>query len=158
MVGKIQRGYRHPSSMISRAIQSCSWSPRIYQATDWKTGHQIRKHGYIVLLQVLQRLKVPIEDELLPCFFLLGTFPYLCSGNNPCLRPDLDGKGENYPSESHHCLLTILSCFCVLWSTKQSPLLTTIQNFVFVLRQGMLFRFLCIYPWAFLFLFLLFFN
>ena len=82
-----------------------------HQATDWKTSHQIPRHGYILLLQVLPRLKVRIEDELLPCFFLFGTFPYLCSGNFPCLRPYLDGKGENYPSESHHCLLTILSCF-----------------------------------------------
>ena len=28
MVSKIQRGYRHPSSVSSRAIPFCSWSPR----------------------------------------------------------------------------------------------------------------------------------
>ena len=108
-----------------------------HQVTDWKTSHQIPRRDYILLLQVLQRLKV----RILPCLFLFGTFPCLCSGNNPCLRLYLTGKGENHPSESHHCLLTSLSCLCVLWSTKQSPLLTTFQNLVLVLRQGMLFRF-----------------
>ena len=45
-----------------------------HQATDWKTNYQIPRHDYIFLLQVFQRLRVRIEDELLPCFFLFGTF------------------------------------------------------------------------------------
>ena len=98
------------------------------------------------------------ETELLPCLFLFGTFPCLCSGHNPCLRLYLAGKGENHPSESHHCLLTSLSCLCVLWSIRQSPLLTTFQYLVLVLRQGRLFRFFWIYLCAFPFPFLFFFS
>ena len=67
-----------------------------HQATDWETSHQIPRHGFILLLQVLQRLKVPIDDELLPCLFLFGTFLCLCSGYNPCLRLYLAGKGEKH--------------------------------------------------------------
>ena len=126
-----------------------------HQATDWKTSHQIPRHGFFFLLQVLQRLKVQIEDELLPCLFLFGTFFCLCSGHNPCLRLHLAGKGENHPYESHHCLLTSLSCLSFLFSTKQSPLLTTFQNLVLVLRQGRLCRFLWMYLCA---LFSLFFS
>ena len=37
-----------------------------HQATEWKTSFQIPKHGYILLLQVLPRLKVRIEAFSLP--------------------------------------------------------------------------------------------
>ena len=63
-----------------------------------------------------------------------------------------------HPSDSHHCLLTSLSCLCFLWTTKQSPLLAKFRDLVLVLRQGMLFRFFRIYLCAFLFPFLFFFS
>ena len=77
-----------------------------HQATDWKTSHQIPRHGYVLLLQVLQSLKVRIEDELLPRLFLFGTFPRLCSGNNPCLRRSLSGWYGRKPN-----LLKAISAF-----------------------------------------------
>ena len=45
---------------------------------------------------------------------------------------------KTHPSESHQCLLTVLSCLSVLWSTKQSPLLSTIRDlvlFFFIAKQ-----------------------
>ena len=129
-----------------------------HQATDKKTRHQIPRHGYILLIQVLQRLKVQIEDGLLPYFFLFGTFLCFCYEYNPCLRLYLAGEGEDHTSESHHCLLTSLSCFCAFWSTMQSPLLTIFQSIVLVLRRGMLFCFFWIYFCAFLFPFLFLFS
>ena len=55
--------------MQPRSRTTCVVESKNRQATDWKTSHQISRHGYVLLLQVLQRLKVRIEDEFLPCLF-----------------------------------------------------------------------------------------
>ena len=119
------------------------------QSNCWKSSHKIPRDGYI-LLQVLQRLKVGTEDELLPCLFLFGTFLCLCSGFYPCLFLYLAGKGENHPSESHHCLLTSLPCLCVFWSTKQSPLQFRILCLLFF---RLFWKHLCVFLFPFLFFF-----
>ena len=147
MVGKIQRGYRHPSSMSCRAFPSCSWGPRIIRPL---TGRPVIRFPGMAISFFFRCFR--------GCFFLFGTSLCLCSGSYPCLCLYLAGKGENHPSGSHHCFLTSLSCLCVLWSTKQNPLVTTFQNLVLVLRQVRLFRFFWIYLCAFLFPFLFFFT
>ena len=59
---------------------------RTLQANGWKTSRPIPRHVHILLHWVFQRLKVRIEDKLLPCLSLFCPFPCLCSGYNPCLR------------------------------------------------------------------------
>ena len=141
MVGKVQRGCHHPCSMSFQWLED--------QSSD-------SQHGHFILHWVFQRVKVRIEDKLLLCFFLFGLFPCLCSGYDPCLRFYLARKGENHPSEIHHCLLTSLSCLSFLWTTKQSAHLTTIHDLVLVHRQRMLFRSFWIFFYLFLCLFLFF--
>ena len=128
------------------------------QANGWQTSRLIPKHGHILLHWVFLRLKVQIEDEILPCLFLFGPFLCLCSGCSPCLHLYLAGKSESHTSESLRCLLTSLSCLSFLSTTKQSPLVTTIQDLVLVLRQRMLFRssWICLYLFPIPFPFLLF--
>ena len=66
------------------------------------------------------------------------------------MDPNTRENRERWNTAQMNDFLTILTCLCVLCSTNQKPLLTTFQNLVLVLRQGMLFRFLCMYPCAFL--------
>ena len=153
MVSKIQRRYRHSWCKTTQYLKS-----RNRQSHGWQTNRLIPRHGRILFRWVFLRLKIRIEDKFLPCLFLFGPFLCLCSGDNPHLRLCLGGKGENHPSDSHHCLFTSLSCLYFLWTTKQSPLLTKFRDLVLVLRQGMLFRFFRIYLCAFLFPFLFFFS
>ena len=94
MVGKIQRGYRHPSSMSSRAVPSCSLSPRIIRPL---TGRPvIRFPGMVSFFNSCFR---GWKSGLRMSFFFDFSFLELS------LRLHLDGKGESHPSESHHCLL-----------------------------------------------------
>ena len=133
---------------------------RNHQANGWQTNRPIPRHGHILLLWVSQMLRVLIGDERIPCLFHFCPFPYLCFGCSPCLHHFPADLGENHPSRSHHCLLTSRSGLSFLWTTKQSPLLTTILDLVLVLRVGMLFRssftYLCLFLSLFLFPFLLF--
>ena len=131
---------------------------RTRQSNGWQTSRPIPRHGHILLHWVFQRLKVRIEERFLPCLFLFDPFHYLCSGESPCLRPCLAGTGENLPHGSHHCLRTSPACLSVLWTTKQSPLLTAIHDLAFVHHQRMLFRPFWIVLCLFLFPFLFFFS
>ena len=156
MVSKIQRGYCHPCSVCFCAKPPSIWSPGIVSPMAGRPIVSFPSMAVSFFRWVFLRLKIRIEDKFLPCLFLFGPFLCLCCGDNPCLRLCLGGKGENHPSDSHHCLLTSLSCLCFLWTTKQSPFLTKFRDLVLVLRQGMLFRFFRIYLCAFLFPFLFF--
>ena len=74
-----------------------------------------------------------------PCSFRFCTEP-----------PSPWEKGENHPSEDHHCLLTSLSCLYYFWTTRRGPLLAATQDLAFVPHQRMLFRsfwiVLCLFP------------
>ena len=105
MVGKIQRGYRHPSSMSSRAVPSCSSSPRIIRPL---TGRPvIRFPGMVSFFNSCFR---GWKFGLRMSFFFNFSFLELS------LRLHLDGKGESHPSESHHCLLRCAFLFFFLFS------------------------------------------
>ena len=97
MVDKIQRVYRHPSSVGFRAIPSSSWSPRIIRPLTCRPVIRFPGMAVSLFLRCFRGWKVWSEDERLPCLFLFGTFPCLWSGNNPCLRLYAAGKGENPP-------------------------------------------------------------
>ena len=136
------RGYRHPRSMSSRAIPSCSLSPRIIKPLNGR--------AVIRFLDIAR--KSGLRASFFLAFFLSGTFPCLRSRNNPWLRLYLAGKGENHPSVSHNCLFDkpFLPLRPVVQQTKASS--DTFRNLVLVLRQEKLFRFFWIYFCVFLFL------
>ena len=121
------------------------------QANGWKTNRLIPRRGHTLLHWVFQRLTIRIEERFLLCLFLFDPFLCHCFWESPCLHLCRAGKGENHPSENHHCLLTSLSCLSFLRTTKQSPLLTTILDLVPVHLQRRLFRSFWIVPCLFLF-------
>ena len=126
------------------------------QSNGWRTNRLIPRRGHILLHWVFLRLTIRNEERFLLCLLLVDLFPLPLFWENPCLHLCRTGKGENHPSEDHHCLLTSLSCFSFIWTTKQSPLLTTIRDLAPVHRQRMLFRSFWIVLCLFLFPFLLF--
>ena len=146
-----QDSKRVPPSMQCELLRKTTQylKSRNRQSHGWQTHRLIPRHGRILFRWVFLRLKIRIEDKFLPCLFLSGPFLCLCSGDNPCLRLCLGGKGENHTSDSHP------KPFLPLFpeGTKQSPLLAKFRDLVLVLRPGMLFRVFRIYLCAFLFSF-----
>ena len=114
IIGKIQWSCRHPSSVSSRAFPSCSLSPRNIRPL---TRRPVIIFGGIcnLLLDVLQRLKVPIEDELLPCLFPFWVLPCLCSGNNPFVGLL---RAKTTLLQTVIAFLTIPSCHSFLWVSE----------------------------------------
>ena len=128
MVSKIQRVYRHPCSVSFCAKPPSIWSPGIVSPMAGRPIVSFPNMAVSFFVGCFWGWKSGLRIKFLPCLFLFGPFLCLCCGDNRCLRLCLGGKGENHPSDSHHCLLTSLSCPCFLWTTKQSPLLTKFRK------------------------------
>ena len=95
------------------------------QSNDWKTNRLIPRRGHVLLHWVFLRLKVQIGERFFLCHFLLDPFLCLCFGERTTLLKTITA------------FLTSLSCLSFLWTTKKSPLLTTIRIIVPVHRQRM---------------------
>ena len=124
------------------------------QANGWKTSRLIPKNGHNLLHWVFRELKVQIEHKRLLWSSFFGPFLCLCSGCNPCLRLFLTRKCENHNFWKPSLPFEMLSYLSCLWTTKRSPLLTTIQDRVLVIHQRMLFLFHVNLPLPFSFLLL----
>ena len=105
LVGKIQRACHHSRSTSSRAWPASSWSQRVAKRLARRTV--IWFPGMATTL--FTRCFVGWESRLTikPTLFVPFRFLPLtiCFGWPPCLHHCTTGKGDECPSEGHHCSL-----------------------------------------------------